>query len=201
MIKLFWAPRTRAARAAWMLEETGVAYQRVPVDLTADAAERDAAFRAASPLCKVPALEDGAVRLADSAAICIYLADRYRPGVLAPALAAADRGAFLFWMVYSPGVIEPAMWERVNGAKPNRHSAGWGDFDLMIGALEAALRRGPWLLGERFTAADVMVGSSVHFMSMFELLPDSPVLSGYMERCLARPAWQRAMRGEAEAMG
>lgn len=201
MIKLFWAPRTRAARAAWMLEETGVAYQRVPVDLTADAAERDAAFRAASPLCKVPALEDGAVRLADSAAICIYLADRYRPGVLAPALAAADRGAFLFWMVYSPGVIEPAMWERVNGAEPNRHSAGWGDFDLMIGALEAALRRGPWLLGERFTAADVMVGSSVHFMSMFELLPDSPVLSGYMERCLARSAWQRAMRGEAEAMG
>lgn len=201
MIKLFWAPRTRAARAAWMLEETGVAYQRVPVDLTADAAERDAAFRAASPLCKVPALEDGAVRLADSAAICIYLADRYRPGVLAPALAAAERGAFLFWMVYSPGVIEPAMWERVNGAEPNRHSAGWGDFDLMIGALEAALRRGPWLLGERFTAADVMVGSSVHFMSMFELLPDSPVLSGYMERCLARPAWQRAMRGEAEAMG
>ena len=201
MIKLFWSPRTRAARVAWMLEEADVAYQRVPVDLAADPAQRDAAYRAASPLGKVPALADGAVRMADSAAICIYLADRYRPGVLAPEIAAAERGAFLFWMVYAPGVIEPAMWERVHGGTPNRHSAGWGDFDLMIGALETALERGPWLLGERFTAADVMVGSSVHFMSMFELLPDSAVLRGYMERCLARPAWQQAMQGETDAMG
>lgn len=201
MIKLFWSPRTRAARVAWMLEETGVAYQRVPVDLSVDNAERDAAFRAASPLGKVPALEDGAVRMADSAAICVYLADRYGSGVLAPEIASAERGAFLFWMLYSPGVIEPAMWERFTGAKPNRRSSGWGDFELMINALETALERGPWLLGERFSAADVMVGSAVHFMSMFELLPDSPALRGYMERCLARPAWRQAMRGEAEATG
>ena len=195
MIDLFWHPRTRAARVAWMLEETGVAYRRVFVDI-ANAGERDSAFLAASPLGKVPALRDGEVYMADSAAICLYLADRYPARGLAPPIDAPERGMYLYWMMYSPAVMEPAISEKVAGVKPNSYSSGWGDFDRMIAALEKALAVGPWLLGERFSAADVMVGSSVHFLSIFQLLPDSAVLKGYMERCLARPAWRQAMAGE-----
>ena len=198
MIKLFWHPRTRAARAAWMLEETGVPYQRVLVEIGDAEAERDPAFLAASPMGKVPALADGEVCLADSAAICMYLADRYPDERLAPSLDDPQRGMYLFWMVYSPGVIEPAMSEKFAGVTPNRYSSGWGDFDLMISTLEKGLAAGPWLLGERFSAADVMVASSVHFMAMFKLLPDSPVLESYVERALTRPAWQAAMAGEEQ---
>lgn len=198
MIRLFWHPRTRAARAAWMLEEAGVPYQRVFVDIASQQADKDAGFLAASPMAKVPAIEDGEVRMADSAAICLYLADRYPQRALAPAVSDPRRGAYLFWMTYSPGVMEPALAEKFAGTPTNRYSAGWGDFELMVETLEKALAQGPWLLGDRFSAADVMVGSSLHFMRMFEVLPDSPALVGYMERCTARPAWQAAMASEAE---
>lgn len=196
MIKLFWHPRTRAARAAWMLEEAGLEYERVFVDIADQDAKRPAAFLAASPMGKVPALEDGDARFADSAAICLYLADRYPAAGLAPPPTDPQRGIYLYWMIYSPGVIEPAMSERFAGVEPHRTSAGWGDFDTMITTLEAGLAAQPWLLGERFSAADVMVGSSAHFMRMFKVLPDSPVLNAYVDRCLARPAWQAAMAGE-----
>lgn len=201
MIRLFWHPRTRAARAVWMLEEAGVPYQRVFVDIGNQDAEPSAAFLAASPMGKVPALEDGEVRMADSAAICLYVADRYPQRALAPAVADPRRGAYLFWMTYGPGVMEPALAEKFAGTATNRYSAGWGDFELMVETVEKGLVHGPWLLGEAFSAADVMVGSSLHFMRMFKALPDSPVLAAYVERCLARPAWQAAMAGEAEHQG
>ncbi len=195
-MKLFWCPRTRAARALWMVEEAGVDCQRVLIDIRDPTAERDPAFAAASPMGKVPALEDGEARMADSAAICLYLADRYPARGLAPALDDPRRGAYLYWMIYTPGVIEPAMAEKFNGTAPNRFSSGWGDFDAMIETLEQGLRLGPWLLGDRFSAADVMVGSSVAFMNLFGAMPDSPVLKNYMNRCMARPGYQAAMAAE-----
>ena len=198
MIELFWHPRTRAARVAWMLEEADVAYRRVLVDIDATATQRDAAFLAASPMGKVPAVRDGEVRVADSAAICIYLADRYPARGLAPALGDAQRGMYLYWMIYAPGVMEPAVSEKFAGIAPNSRSSGWGDFNRMIDTLEKQLAGGPWLLGEKFSAADVMVGSSVHFMSMFGMLPESATLNGYLERCSERPAWQRAMAAEEQ---
>lgn len=195
-MKLFWHPRTRASRALWMLEEAAVEYERVEVDLARPRKDRDPEFLAASPMAKVPALVDGEVRVADSTAICLYVADRYAPGRLAPAVDEAARGPFLWWMVFTPGVIEPAMAERFGGWKPDPGRSGWGSFDLMIRTLERGLEPGPWLLGDRFTAADVMVGSSVVFMRLFKVLPDSPVLETYADRCLARPAYQTALAAE-----
>lgn len=195
-MKLYWCPKTRAQRAAWMLEETGLAYEREQVDIGNPEAERPAGFIAASPMGKVPALEDGEVRLADSAAICLYLADRYPACGLAPAVDDARRGEYLYWMIYTPGVIEPALAERFNGVAPNRSSSGWGDFDVMIETLAAGVAKGPWVLGEQFTAADVMLGSSVHFMQQFGVLPEVPALSAYGERCRERPACQRALAME-----
>lgn len=192
-MKLFWCPQTRSARALWMLEESGVAYDRVLIDIRDASKPRDSEFALASPMGKVPALADGEARFADSAAISLYIADKYAPGRLAPAIDDARRGAYLWWMTFTPGVIEPAMAEKFAGAKPDRLRSGWGDFDLMIETLEQGLASGPWLLGVTFSAADVMCGSSVVFMKRFGLLPESKPLEAYAERCLARPAYQRAL--------
>lgn len=197
-MKLFWCPRTRADRIVWLLEETDIGYERVLVDIRDPDAPRDPAFAAASPMGKVPALVDGDVRMADSAAICLYVADRYPEYGLGPGLDDPQRGAFLYWMVYSPGVMEPALMEKFAGLAPNRFSAGWGDFNAMIETLAGGLRLGPWILGERFSAADVMLGSGVHFMQTFNMLPQNPVLREYVERCAERPAFQRAMGGAGE---
>ena len=195
-MKLFWCPRTRAMRALWLLEEAAVVYERVLVDIRDPNAQRDAGFAAASPMGKVPALDDGSVRLADSAAIGLYIADRYPAMGLAPAIDDACRGEYLFWMLYTPGVIEPAISEKFNGVAPNRFSSGWGDFDAMIDTLTERLVDRQWLLGETFSAADVLVGSSVAFMHEFDMLPDSDVLHDYRRRCIARPAYQTAMAAE-----
>ena len=195
-MKLFWCPRTRADRIVWLLEEAGLDYERVHIDIRDSDTPRDPDFAKASPMGKVPALVDGEVRMADSAAICLYLADRYPNSGLGCALDDPQRGAYLYWMFYSPGVMEPALMEKFAGLEPNRISAGWGDFDTMIETLAEGLRPGPWILGERFTAVDVMLGSGVHFMQVFNVLPENPVLREYLERCLERPAFKRAMGSE-----
>jgi glutathione S-transferase len=142
---------------------------------------------------KVPALIDGDVSMSESAAIALYVADRYCSGTLAPARDDSLRGKFLYWIMYTPAIIEPAMSEKFNNIEPNRGRSGWGDFDLMIETLEDALQDRTWLLGDQFTAADVLVGSSVVFMRMFDMLTESAVLNEYADRCLARPAYQKAL--------
>ncbi|MEM8817861.1 MAG: glutathione S-transferase family protein [Pseudomonadota bacterium] len=198
MITLYWAPKTRASRALWMLEETGTDYSIELVDIRAEDRKDSALFRAASPMGKVPALVDGDVQLAESAAICLYLADRYSLGELAPALDDPRRGRYLYWSMFTPAVAEPAMAEKFSGAESNRVSHGWGDFGSMLETLEQGLSKGPWILGERFSAADVMLGSSVVFMRLFGILPESVALADYADRCLARPAYRSAMAKETD---
>jgi glutathione S-transferase len=95
--------------------------------------------------------------------------------------------------MYTPAVIEPAMSEKFNGVESNRGRSGWGDFELMIETLESGLNKRTWILGRKFTAADVMVGSSAVFMRMFDMLPESTTISTYANRCLERPAYQKAL--------
>lgn len=192
-MKLYWCPQTRSTRALWMLEEAGVAYEFERVDIQNPERRNTEEFLEASPMGKVPALVDGEVRMSESAAICLYVGDRYGPGTLAPAIDDPARGKFLYWLMYTPAVIEPSMSEKFNGVEPNRHRSGWGDFELMIETLERGISDRTWILGDTFTAADVMLGSSVVFMRMFDMLPASEVLSAYADRCLARPAYQRAI--------
>ena len=192
-MKLFWAPQTRAVRGIWMLEEAGVDYDMERIDLDDPGRMDNAEFCAASPMGKVPALVDGDVALSDSAAICLYVADRYAMESLAPSLDDARRGKYLYWMLYTPGVVEPAMSEKFNNGEPNRRRSGWGDFDLMVETWDAGLEGREWILGDRFTAADVMLGSSAIFMRQFGMLPASSNLDAYADRCAARPAHGRAV--------
>jgi glutathione S-transferase len=198
MINLFWCPRTRASRILWLLEELGQPFQVTTIDIRDPQAREDPAFRAASPMGKVPALADGKVMLADSAAIAIYLADRYPQAGLAPAIDDDQRGRYLYWMTFTPGVIEPAMAEKFNGWEVSPATSGWGNFDRMIETLCGGLEAGPWLLGKHFSAADVLVGSSVYFMRLFGILPEEQRLADYADRCLARPAYARALERDAE---
>lgn len=197
MITLFWCPRTRASRILWLLEELQQPFEVRMIDIRKPEAKADPDFVAASPMGKVPAIMDstarGVVRMADSAAIGLYLADRYPAAGLAPAIDDPRRGAYLYWMTYTPGVIEPAMAEKFNNWKVSRATSGWGDFGSMIDVLERGLAAGPWLLGGQFTAADVLVGSSVYFMKIFGILPENRALADYADRCLARPAYQKAL--------
>ena len=197
MIKLFWCPRTRASRILWMLEEMGEPFEVETVDLSKPE-KKSVEFLAASPMGKVPAIADGPVKIADSAAIALYLADRYPASGLAPAIDDPLRGSYLYWMTFTPGVIEPAMAEKFNNWEVSRGSSGWGDFDLMMEVLEKGLAQGPWLLGDRFSAADVLVGSSVRFMKLFGILPENRVLASYLERCLARSGCASALARDAE---
>ena len=176
-----------------MLEETGIDSELELVDIR-NAERQDAAeFLDASPMGKVPALVDGDVRMSESAAICLYLADRYSAGKLSPAIDAATRGKFLYWLMYTPAVVEPSMAEKFSETEANRGRNGWGDFDLMIQTWEQGLGDTEWILGDAFSAADVMLGSSAVFLQMFGMMPESPQLKDYAERCLARDAYQKAV--------
>lgn len=196
-MKLFWAPQTRSTRAIWMLEEAGLDYEREQIDIRSPERKDSAEFLTASPMGKVPALIDGDVAMSESAAICLYIADRYSSGTLAAALDDVRRGKFLYWLMYTPAVVEPAMSEKFSGVETNRGRSGWGDFDLMIETWEKGLGDRPWILGDDFTAADVMLGSSAVFLRMFDMLPDSPLIGAYADRCLDRPAYKKALELQA----
>lgn len=181
-----------------MLEEAGIEYERVLVDIRDAERYDDPEFNAASPMGKVPAVVDGDVAMSESAAICLYVADKYPESGLAPAVDDPLRGKFLYWMFFTPAVIEPAMTDKFRGVDTNRFQSGWGDFNLMIETFEKGVRDGPWLLGEQFSAADVMVGSSAVFMIQFDMLPDSKIIEDYAARCLGRSAYQRALAFEED---
>jgi glutathione S-transferase len=191
-MRLYWCAQTRAFRIAWLLEETGVPYERIKINIRDPASSTDPRFRAVSPMGKVPALEDGAVGLWDSGAICAYVADQYPQSRLAPPIGNPDRGAYLQWLMFNNSVIEPAMGEKFGGLPANSSRNGWGSWDQMLEMLRSRLAPGPWILGATFSAADVMLGSACHFLRLFKMVADEPVLFAYADRCAARPAFQRA---------
>ncbi len=198
-MKLYWCPNTRAFRISWLLEEAGVPFERVRIDIRDEAAKSAPAFRAVSPLGKVPALEDGPAKLTDSGAICIYVADRYPQSKLAPPVDDPRRAAFLQWVTFNNSMLEPAMVEKFQKFAPNPKSHGYGSYDAMIGQLRDGLAHsgGDWILGDRFSAADVMLGTGAQWLVQFGLEPNDEVLKAYVARCAARPAFQRAMALEA----
>lgn len=196
-MKIFWAPQTRSTRALWMLEEAGIDYDMQLIDIRRPDRQDSDEFLMASPMGKVPAIVDGDAFMSESAAICIYVADRYAPGSLAPTPDDSQRGKYLYWTMYTPAVIEPAMAEKFAKIEPSRTRNGWGDFDLMIRVFDEGLAGKEWILGDQFTAADVMLGSTAVFLRMFDMLPDSENIGAYADRCMARPAFQRAAKKES----
>ena len=184
---LYHHPFSRAANVVWMLEELGEPYELQYVDLKAGEQRADA-HRARNTMTKVPVLEDGDARVAETAAIGVYLADRYASGRLAPALDDPARGAYLRWCFFAPSVVEPACMAKSSGWEHNPASAGFGTYENVVATLDEALSPGPWLLGDTFTMADAVLGGTVLWMLQFNMLDHTPALDAYAERLEARPA-------------
>lgn len=192
MMQLYWAPRTRSFTALWLMEETGQPYQRVLIDLAAGS-QKTPEYRAINPMGKVPALRDGDVTLAESAAICAYVAERYPEAGLAPPVGDPLRAKYLYWLFFAPGCVEPAMVQIATKVEMNSVSAGWGDAGRVFDVLDAALAKGPWILGDTFSAADIAIGSGLNFaVRLFKMVPSRPSFEAYVARCTARPSFQRA---------
>jgi glutathione S-transferase len=186
MIQLYWSPRSRSFSAIWLLEEAGLPYERVLTDI-ATGAQKAPEYLAINPMGKVPGLKDGA------AAICAYIADRYPETKLAPAITDPLRARYLQWLFFSPSCIEPALIQLFTKLEVPASTAAWGSAAQTFDVLDAALQKGPWILGENFSAADITVGSGLHFaVRMFKMVPPRPSFDAYIDRCVARPAFQRA---------
>ena len=189
-LQLYHHPFSRAASVLWMLEELGLDYELRFVDLSTGA-QKAPAFLALNPMGKVPTLVDGEVVLTEVAAIGLYLADRYSPGVLAPAADDPARATYLRWILFGPSVMEPCAAAKHSRWEYRPASVGWGTWEEMHTTLEAAIGEGPWLLGERFSMADVCLGATLRFLLQFDMLEKRERIVAYAERLAARPALQR----------
>jgi glutathione S-transferase len=189
-IVLHYHPYSRASGTIWALEEAGVPYELKVVQLM-KGEQKQPSFLALNPMGKLPTLIDGDVVVTEAAAIALYLADRYAPA-LAPAVDSAERGTYLRWSFFAPGVIEPAVNAKVAGWEVKEVQVGWGSYASMIAAAESAIGKGPFLLGDRFSMADVVFGGTLRFMMTFKLIEATPLFSSYVERLNERPAYQRA---------
>ena len=192
MMKLYWSPRSRSFSALWLMEETGQPYERVLTDIS-KGAQKTAEYLAINPMGKVPALQDGEATLAEAAAICAYVAERYPQAKLAPALSDPARAKYLYWLFFAPSCIEPAMVQIATKIEINPVSAGWGEATRVFDVLDKAVANGPWILGENFSAADIAIGAALNFaVRLFKMVPSRPSFDAYIARCMARPAFQRA---------
>src|ERR1700733_10495963 len=192
MMKLYWSPRSRSFSSLWLMEETGQPYERVLTDISTGAQKR-VEYLAINPMGKVPALRDGDTALAKAAAIAAYVAERYPEAKLAPPLGDPLRARYLYWLFFGPGCIEPAMVQIATKIEMNPVAAGWGDAQRVYDVLDVALEKGPWILGENFSAADIVIGSGLNFsIRLFKMLPTRPSFDRYLDACAARPAFQRA---------
>ncbi len=198
-ITLYYAPGTRATRIAFLLEELGLEWKKITVDL-GKREHKSASYLAIHPHGVLPALKDGEVVIWESAAIAIYLADRYPAKGLAPAFDSPLRGPYLTWMVYSVATLEPAVgaiYMARQGAATAQNEAqiaqAVSKFRESAEVLTKALAGRSTLVGQQFSAADVLIGSILGFADMLGLLADYEVLKKYTAGITAHPAYGRAM--------
>lgn len=194
-LTFFHAPQSRSGGTLALLEELGADYDLQLLDLKA---ERSREFLALNPLGKVPAIRhDGAV-VTEQPAVMLYLADLFPERGLAPPLGDSLRGPYLRWMVFYGSCFEPALVDRSLQREPAPHmTSPYGTWQEVLDAIVTQLTPGPWLLGERFTAADVLWGTALDWTTRFNLVPESPPVRAYIDRVRARPAMQRAAARDA----
>lgn len=198
-MKLYYAPKTRSQRPRWLLEELGVAYEKIGVDLKAKAHKTPEYLRI-HPLGLVPALQDGNLTLIESGAMVAYLADKYPEKRLAPPLGTPERGLYYQWLFYATATMEPPVMQVFYHTQllpedkriPAVVEPAKQKFRESLPLVEKTVEKGPWILGSDFSAADVLVGINVIFGRALKLIDGFPALEAYAKRLTDRPAWQRA---------
>jgi glutathione S-transferase len=197
-ITLFHSPNTRSTGVLTLLEELGVPYELRVLNMKAGE-QRRPEYLAINPMGKVPALKHGDALVTEQVAIFLYLADLFPEARLAPPLGDPLRGPYLRWMAFYGACFEPAVIDSATHRDPApQPMSPYGDFETMLRTLTGQLAKGPYLLGERFTAADVLWGGALTWTTMFKLVPELPVIAAYIGRSGARPAVARAKAKDAE---
>lgn len=191
-IVFYYNPMSRARIVHWMLEELGVPYERRFIDLQAGE-QKKPEFLAVNPMGKIPAIVHRGVVVTETAAICAYLADAFPQAGLAPAPDDPQRGTYFRWLFFGAGCVEPALLDRLFARPPveRRTALGYGSYEDTVNVLEKALTPGPFILGERFSAADVFIASQIGYGFLTKCLEPRPALQAYLGRCTARPAYER----------
>jgi len=198
-ITLYHASPSRSSIVLWMLEEIGQPYDIKQVTLS-KGENMKPEYLAINPMGKVPALKHGDTAITEVAAICTYLADEFPDKKLNVPVGTPRRGEYLKWLFFGPSVIEPAMTDRAFPRKedPRAAALGWRDFDTVLDIVSKAVSKGPYLMGEQFTAADIVIGSGLRYGMMFKLIPERKEFQDYIGRFAARPAAQRAQEKDKE---
>jgi glutathione S-transferase len=186
-------PQSRGRITRWMLEEVGQPYKTEVLDYASTM--KGSAYLAINPMGKVPALRHGDAVVTETAAICAYLADAFPQAKLAPPPGDRQRAPYYRWMFFTAGPVEAATSNKaLNFVVPpgRERMMGYGTYEQTLNALEGAVSKGKYLLGDNFSAADVYVGSAIGFGLMFGTMEKRPAFEQYWQRLSVRPAYSRA---------
>jgi len=196
-VTLFHSPNTRSSGARMLLEELGVPYDLHVLNMKAGE-QRQPAYLAINPMGKVPAIRHGDALVTEQVAVFLYLAELHPEAKLAPPIGDPLRGPYLRWMVFHGSCFEPAVVDFAMKREAGRASMSpYGDYDTMLRALTGQLEKGPYILGERFTAADVLWGTALNWTTAFKVVPEAPVIMDYVRRITQRPAFKKVKELDA----
>jgi glutathione S-transferase len=197
-VAFFHAPNSRSGGTLALLEELNADYELHLLNFK-KGEQRQPAYRAINPMGKVPAIRHGDALITEQPAVFVYLADLYPEARLAPPMGDPLRGPYLRWLIYYGSSFEPAVVDRSLKREPAPPSTSpYGTWDDVLDTLTGQLAKGPYMLGERFTAADVLWGGALHWMTTFKIVPETPDMRAYIDRVVSRPAMQRAAAKDAE---
>ena len=200
-IIFYHAVPSRSLVVHWMLEEGGEPYDVHLIDLTAGA-QTAPDYRAINPQGKVPAIRYKGVVTTEVAAICCLLADEFPKAKLSVPVGDPQRGPYLQWLFFNPSAIEPAMMDTKfpRNPAPPPTAIGYRDLDVLLDIVEGALKDKTYLMGDQFTAADVVTGAGLRWGMLFGMIPQRPALAAYVKRLEARPARQGANAADEKLM-
>ncbi|MFC5373669.1 glutathione S-transferase family protein [Brevundimonas faecalis] len=197
-ITLYYSPQSRATGTRVLLEELGASYDLHALNAKTGE-QRRPAYLAINPLGKVPAVRQGEALVTEQVAITLFLADLFPQAGLTPAVNDPLRGPYLRWIAYYGSSFEPALMDKaLNRVPAPINQSPYADYDTMLATLEAQLARGPYLLGERMTAADILWGVALSWTMMFGIVPKKETFVRHAERITSRPAFQRITAADAE---
>lgn len=192
MITLFHHPKSRSTRFIFLLEELAAPYQIRLVTMRRSDGSGAVDPANPHPHGKVPAISDDGVIVFESPAIALYLTDRFPANRVGPLAGSRERGAYLSWLAYYTGVLEPAFMSRFMKVDVPRGTAGWVPVEEAMDAVTRQLSQGPFLLGDHFSAVDVLYGTTFAMFGQSPMMPKSTVVEDYAKRIVARPAFARA---------
>ena len=192
MLTLYHSPQSRSSRFIWLLEELGQPYKIEYVAIRRGDGTGGPDPKNPNPQGKVPTLVHDGQLVFESGAICLYLTDAFPQAGLAPEPGDAGRGAYLAWLFFYASEVEPNMMLKFMGLEHEHMTRG---YDLMIERFDGQLQRTPYILGEKFSAVDVLFGSAVEWGS--NMLPKTPAFDAYLDRLKQRPARERAQAKDA----